>query len=65
MRHSGYKPILVSPDIHRRLADIGRKKETFNEIIADLIDNTIRSEPMLGGWTHPISRAKGVMNPNG
>ncbi len=38
MRQSGFKPILISPENHRRLADIGKKRETFNEIISDLIE---------------------------
>jgi predicted CopG family antitoxin len=50
MRQSGYKPILVSPDIHRRLTDIGRKKETFNEIITELIElrnNNVNTIPQI------------------
>lgn len=74
MRHNGFKAILVSPDIHRRLADIGKKRETFNEIITDLIElrnkNAIRSEPMLGeASTHSKSSTQrtriGDPKPNG
>jgi predicted CopG family antitoxin len=67
MRKNDYKPIIVSPDIHRRLADMGRKKETFNDIIAELIElknNTIRSEQTLEGETHPISSTTALGDPN-
>jgi predicted CopG family antitoxin len=71
MRQSGFKVIVVSPDNHQRLADMGRKNERFNEIIAGLIElrnrtnNTIRSEPSLEAGLTPLSGTKGAMNPDG
>ncbi len=66
MRQSGYKIIVVSPENHQKLTDIGRKNETFNDIISSLIElrkNAIKSEPMLGGQTHPISATNKGVNP--
>lgn len=33
------KCILVKPDIHTRLASLGKKDESFNSIISRLLDN--------------------------
>jgi hypothetical protein len=68
MRQSGYKIIVISPENHQKLADIGRKKETFNDIISGLIalkNNAIWSEPSLEAGLTPLSGAKGVIISNG
>jgi predicted CopG family antitoxin len=68
MRQNGYKIIVVSPENHQKLTDMGRKRETFNDIISELIElrkNAIRSEPSLEAGLTPLSGAKGVIISNG
>ncbi len=35
-----YKHILVSPENHRRLGEVGKKYQTFDQIITELIQQT-------------------------
>ena len=68
----GFKPVLLSPETHARLAEITKKSQIFNDVITELLNtkgirleelqNQKQVEPLHGSV---VPQSKGELRPNG
>jgi hypothetical protein len=60
MGNTEFKHILVSPKTHKKLANLGKKHESFDKIIAELIElrnmNTVNKDKHSNLKTNTISQ---------